>query len=91
MQHVSKNSFTLFVEESITDDGNLLDRMSKVNLLTWITAAKEVKRKAGSELETLKTISSLFLRMLLVARSPRANIDLGKKISALIFHKTMGH
>ena len=43
--------------------------MTKVKLLTWNAAAKEIKVKTGSEVTRLKATSSLFARMLLVARS----------------------
>lgn len=47
MEQVNQIGCRRFVEVRITGDGNLRDRMPKVNLPSWITAAKEVKMKAG--------------------------------------------
>ena len=68
-EQVGKVAFAQFVEQRITGGGNLWDRMTKVKLLTWNAAAKEIKMKTGSEVTTLKATFSLFARVLLVART----------------------
>jgi len=50
--------------------------MTKVKLLSWNATAKEVKLKSGSEVQILNATSSLFARMLVIARSSREDIDL---------------
>ena len=68
-EQVGKDAFTQFVEQRITGGGNLWDRMTKVKLLTCNAAAKEIKVKTGSEVTTRKATSSLFARVLHVART----------------------
>jgi len=85
-----KDAFAQFVEQRITGGGNLWDRMTKVKLLTWNAAAKEIKVKTGSEVTTLKATSSLFARMLLVARSSRDDINLEEVIGTHEFSHTNG-
>ena len=80
VEQVGKDAFTHFVAQRITGDGNLWDAMTKVKLLTWNATAEEVKMKTGTEVVTLKATSSLFARMLLIARSSRDDIDLEKVI-----------
>jgi len=50
--------------------------MTKVKLLSWNATAKEVKLKSGSVVQILKATSSLFARMLVIARSSREDNDL---------------
>ena len=64
--------------------------MTKVKLLTWNAAAKEIKVKTGSEVTTVKATSSLFARMLLVARSSRDDINLEEVIGTHEFSHTNG-
>ena len=90
VEQVGKDAFTHFVAERITEDGNLWDAMTKVKLLTWNATAKEVKMKTGTEVVTLKATSSLFARMLLIARSSRDDIDLEKVIGTHEFSHTNG-
>ena len=52
----------------------------QVKLLSWNTVSAELKLKAGSEVFTLKATSSLFARMLVIARSSRDDIDLEEVI-----------
>ena len=47
-KQVGKDAFTQFVER-ITGGGNLWDRMTKVKLLTWDAAAKEIKVRLGQK------------------------------------------
>lgn len=89
-EQVGKDAFAQFVEEPITGNGNLWDQMSKVKILTWNTSAKEIKTKAGSEVFTLIAASSLFARMLLVARSSREDIDLKQVFGVHEFSLTNG-
>ena len=62
--------------------------MTKVKLLSWNAASKEVKLKAGSEVLTLKATSSLFTRMLVITRSSRDDIDLEEVIGLHEFDYT---
>ena len=45
-EQAGMDAFTQFVEQRITGGGNLWDRTTKVKLLTWNTAAKEIKVKS---------------------------------------------
>ena len=49
--------------------------MSKVKLLNRNTSSKEIKVQASTNVMTLKASTSLFARMLVVARSSRADIN----------------
>lgn len=80
MEHKGQEAFRKFVDEHITGNGNLWDRMTKVKLLTWTAAAKDIKLKIGSDITTLKATTSLFARLLVIARSSRENVDLAKVI-----------
>ena len=79
-EEVGTNAFRQFVEQRIIGGGNMWDRMSKVKVLSWNTTAKDLKIKTQSDVTTLKATSSLFARMLLIARSSRGNIDLERVI-----------
>ena len=63
-----QGSYEEFAKERIHGEKNLWDLISKVKLLTWNSPAKVIKMKSGSLVITLKATSSLFARMLLVAR-----------------------
>ena len=54
--------------------------MPKVKLLTWNAAAKNISVKVGSEMLTLKATTSLFARLLVIARSSRESINLEEVI-----------
>jgi len=69
-------AFQRFVEAHLTGNENLWTKMTNVKLLSWNATAKEVKLKSGSEVQILKATSSLFARMLVIARSSREDIDL---------------
>ena len=58
-ERVGMEAFKAFVENRLVGDGNMWDRMTKFKL------------KAGSEVLTLKATSSLFTRILVIARSSR--------------------
>jgi len=62
--------------------------MTKVKLLSWNATAKEVKLKSGAEVQILKATSSLFARMLVIARSSREDIDLETVIGTQEFAYT---
>ena len=79
-ERVGMEAFKALVENRLVGDGNMWDKMTKVKLLSRNAASKEVKLKAGSEVLTLKAISSLFARMLVIARSSRDGIDLEEVI-----------
>ena len=53
-------AFKALVENRLVGDGNMWNKTTKVKLLSWNTASKEVKLKAGSEVLTVKATSSLF-------------------------------
>jgi len=82
------DAYTRFVQGRLTGDGNLWAKMTKVKLLSWTASAKELKLKAGSEVMTVKASSSLFARMLIVARSSRDNVDLEEVIGIHEFANT---
>lgn len=75
-----QEAYQKFVEERLIGDGNLWDRMTKVKLKTWTAAARNIKLKVGSENMTLKATTSLFARLLVIARSSREDVDLAKVI-----------
>jgi hypothetical protein len=58
-EQIGEEAFTSFVKDRITGEGNLWDKLTKVKLLNWTTAGKEIKMKTGSEELTLKASSSL--------------------------------
>ena len=89
-EEVGKDAFKSFVNERIIGDGNLWDKMSKVKLLTWNAGTKEMQLKAGSEVLTLKATSTLFARMLLIARSSRDDINLEEVIGVHEFSQVNG-
>jgi len=75
-EQVGMGAYLRFVKERLTGNENLWSKMTKVKLLSWSASAKEIKLNAGSEAVILKATSSLFARMLVIARSSREDIDL---------------
>ena len=70
---------------------NLWDRLHKLKFLTWNSAAKDMKVKIGSDVLIVKATTSLFARLLLIARSDRENVDLEEVIGQHEFANTNRH
>jgi len=87
-EKMGMDAYTRFVQDRLTGEGNLWAKMTKVKLLSWTASAKEMKLKGGSEELTLKATSSLFARMLIIARSSRDVIDLEEVIGTHEFAYT---
>ena len=85
---VGQAAYLRFIEERLTGNDNLWAKMTKVKLLSWSTSAKEIKLKVGSEVMTMKATTSLFARMLVIARSSRDDIDLEEVIGTHEFAYT---
>ena len=60
-----------FVNERVRGEKNMWDKMPKLKYLTWKDGCKTIKLKASSEVVSLKSTNSLFVRLLLVAKSSR--------------------
>ena len=67
---------------------NMWDKMTKVKLLSWNTSAKDLKLNIGHSNITLKATSSLFARMLVIAKSSREEVDLQEVIGMYEFSQT---
>ena len=74
-EEVGLSAYRRFVEERLNGNDNLWTKLTKVKRLTWSSSAKDIRLKAGCEVLTLKATSSLFARMLVIARSAREDID----------------
>jgi len=81
-------AYQKFVAERVTGNENLWAKMTKVKLLSWNASAKEITLKDSSETVILKATSSLFARMLVIARSSRADVDLEEVIGTHEFSYT---
>ncbi|CAB3993632.1 Hypothetical predicted protein [Paramuricea clavata] len=60
-----------FVEERISGETNLWDKMTKSKFLSWDSSGKEIKLQAKSEVITLRTTTGLMSRLLIIAQSSR--------------------
>ena len=87
-EEIGMKAHVRFVEDRLTGNENLWAKMTKVKLMSWTTSAKEINLKAGSQVLTLKATSSLFARMLVIARSSREEIDLEEVIGTHEFAYT---
>ena len=74
------DAYKTFVEERIIGSRNLWDKMTKVKQKTWMSAGKDIKLNTGTEVRTLKATTSLFVRLLVIARSSRESVDLEEVI-----------
>jgi len=81
-------AYQKFVAERVTGSENLWAKTTKVKLLSWNASAKDITLKDSSETVILKATSSLFARMLVIARSSRADVDLEEVISTHGFSYT---
>ena len=50
---------------------NLWDKMKKVKQKIWMSVGKEIQLNTGNDVLTSKATTSLFARMLVIARSSR--------------------
>lgn len=64
-----KAAYKLFVDERICGDTNLWDKMTKVKVLGWNSAAKTIKARIGSDEVMLKASTSLMAHLLVITRS----------------------
>ena len=79
-EETGMKAYNTFVEDRILGNGNLWDKMTKVKQKTWTSAAKDLKLNIGSEILTLKVTTSLFARLLVIARSSRDSVNLEEVI-----------
>ena len=70
----------LFLDDRISGNMNMWDKMPKLKFLSWKDGYKTVKLKASSGVMNLKATNSLFVRLLLIAKSSR-DLDLEDVIS----------
>jgi len=64
-----KAAYKLFVDERICGDTNLWDKMTKVKVLGWNSAAKTIKARIDSDEVMLKASTSLMAHLLVITRS----------------------
>ena len=64
-------AYKTFVEERIIGRRNLWDKMTKVKQKKWMSAGKDIKLGTGTNVLTSKATTSLFARLLVIARSSR--------------------
>ena len=74
-----------FLQNRICGDGNLWDPMKKVKLLNWDDLSKSTKLKSKTKEFQLKSTTSLFSRLMVIAKSERS-LDLEAAISQYEFH-----
>ena len=67
--------YKTFVEERIIGRRNLWDNMTKVKQKTWMSTGKYIQLNTGTEMLTLKSTASLFVRLLVIARSFREGLS----------------
>ena len=73
-------AYKTFVEKRIIGSHNLWDKMTKVQQKTWMSAGTDIKVSTGTDVLTFKATTSLFARLLVIDRSSRESVDLGKVI-----------
>lgn len=76
-----------FVEERISGDTNLCDKMKKSKFLSWNSSSNEIKLRAKSEVITLRAATCLMSRLLIIARSS-CEIDMEDVIGNYEFSTT---
>ena len=76
-----------FVEETISGETNLWDKMTKSKFLSWNSSGKEIKLQAKSEVITLRATTGLMSRLLIIARSSR-EVDMEEVIGNYEFATT---
>jgi hypothetical protein len=76
-----------FVEERVSGETNLWDKMTKSKFLSWNSSGKEIKLQAKSEVITLRATTGLMSRLLIIARSFR-KVDMEEVIGNYGFATT---
>ena len=79
-EETGMDAYETFVEERIIGSRNLWDKMTKVKQKTWMSAGKDITLNTWTEVLTLKATTSLFVRLLVIARSSRESVDLEEVI-----------
>ena len=79
-EETGMDAYETFVEERIIGSRNLWDKMTKIKQKTWMSVGKYFKLNTGTEVLTLKATTSLFARLLVIARSSRESVDLEEMI-----------
>ena len=64
-------TYKTFVEERIIGRRNLWVMLTTVKQKTWMSAGKDTQLNTGTEVLTLEATTSLFARLLVIARSSR--------------------
>ena len=83
------HAFKTFVDERISGTNkNLWDKMTKVKRHNWTDGHKSLNVKAGGKEVCVKAASSLFSRLLMVARSACDEVDLKEVIGVHEFSIT---
>ena len=76
-----------FIQDRISGERNLWDRMTKVKYLNWDTLSKKVVLKGQTKEFQFRSTTNLFSRLLIIAKSGR-DLDLQKTISEYEFSNT---
>lgn len=66
-----RKALETYVNERIKGEKNTWGKMPKLKYLTWKDGCKSIKLKASSEVVQMKATNSLFVRLLLIAKSSR--------------------
>ena len=74
-----------FEEERIIGRRNLWDNMTQLKQKTRYPLKKDIKINTGIGVLTLNVTTSLFARLLVIARSSRENVDLEEFIGMIEF------
>ena len=81
-------AYQKFVAERVTRNEKLWAKITKVKLLSWNASAKEITLKDSSETVILKATSTLFTRMLVIARSSEQMLTWKRCLAPMSFHLT---
>ena len=79
-------AYKTFVEERIIGRRNLWDNMTKVKQKTWMSTGKYIQLYTGTEMLPLKATTSLFARLLVIARSFREGVS-GRSEEVIAMHE----
>ena len=71
MEARGKKALKAFVDDRISGTMNMWDKMPKLKFLSWKDGCKNIKLKSTSDVMNLKATNSLFVRLLLIAKSSR--------------------
>ena len=64
-------AFIAHIQERVNGEKNMWDKMSKLKYLSWKDGCKTVCLKAQLEMVSLKATNTIFVRLLLIAKSLR--------------------